>query len=80
MAAGIPVIIPENLSNRAIIEENDLGIVVRDLDEAKQVIADMDANRYVQSRDNAQRFSTLVQSGYYIKKLLIDTVHAIFAK
>lgn len=80
LAAGIPVVIPENLSNRAIIEENDLGIVVHDLDEAKQIIADMDTTCYVQLRDNAQRFSTLVQPGYYTKKLLIDTVHAIFAK
>lgn len=80
LAAGIPVIIPENLSNRSIIEENGLGIVVADLEEAQQVIADMDPNQYYQLRANVKHYNPLVKSGYYTKKLLIDTVHTILAK
>lgn len=80
LAAGIPVVIPENLSNRSIIEENGLGIVVSDLEDAQQVIADMDPNRYYQLRANVKQYNPLIKSGYYTKKLLIDTVHTILAK
>ena len=49
LAAGIPVIVPNTLSNSHLIEERGLGFAVNSLEEANQLVQNMDPKRIKKS-------------------------------
>lgn len=46
LAAGIPVIVPNTLSNSHLIEERGLGFAVNSLEEANQLVQNMAPESY----------------------------------
>lgn len=80
LAAGIPVIVPSNLSNASLIKENHLGFVVETLEEADQIITKMTEEDYRVMQSNVRQFSYLVRTGQFTKKVLTDAIHQLLYK
>lgn len=78
LAAGIPVIVPQGISNQYLIEKNRLGIVVNSLEEAVERVKDITEQEYQEYVDCVGRFAILLRNGYFTKKLLVEAVHALF--
>lgn len=75
LAAGIPVIVPNTLSNSHLIEERGLGFAVNSLEEANQLVQNMAPESYQEISSRAQGFAFLLKEGYITKKLLIDAIN-----
>ncbi len=80
LAAGIPVIVPKKLSNSHLIEEYGLGIVVESIEEVQDIIENLTDNDYNSLVNNVFNFRELLVQGFFTKKILIDTIHAILTK
>lgn len=80
LAAGIPAIVPKKLSNSHLIEEYGLGIVVESIEEVQDIIENLTDNDYNSLVNNVFNFRELLVQGFFTKKILIDTIHAILAK
>lgn len=78
LAAGIPVIVPNTLSNSHLIEERGLGFAVNSLEEANQLVQNMAPESYQEISSRAQGFAFLLKEGYITKKLLIDAINFLF--
>lgn len=77
MAAGIPVIFPKGMANEELYINNHLGIAVDSLDEAVNVVEHMTQETYLEYVSAVERFAPLVRKGYFGRKILTDTVHAL---
>lgn len=77
LAAGIPVIIPRGISNQYLIEKNHLGLVADSLEEAVEEVKNMEEADYQEYVRHVREFSSLIRSGYFTKKFLIDAVHML---
>ncbi|MDO4635069.1 MAG: sugar transferase [Streptococcus sp.] len=77
LAAGIPVIVPETLSNIEYIKEKGLGFVVSSLEEANQVVQSCTDEQYNQMVNNIKFTSQLIKDGYFTKKVIIDSIMAL---
>lgn len=80
LAAGIPVIVPSEISHRAIIEANHLGLVVNTLEEAVTVVEKMTEAEYQEYTKAVEQFAPALRNGYYVKKCLIKTMQAFYRK
>ena len=80
LAAGIPVIVPNTLSNSHLIEERGLGFAVNSLAEADQLVQNMDPKMYQEISSRAQSFAFLLKEGYITKKLLVDSIFCLACK
>lgn len=74
LAAGIPVIVQEGIANQEIIENNKLGIIVKDLDEAVSKVQAMTEEEYRGLVNNVRRFNPLLRQGYFTRRLLTESV------
>lgn len=79
IAAGIPVIVQDTLSNCAIIKDNHLGLVVTSLEEAVKKLSTMTEEEYNAMVEAVQNYRELIINGYFTKKLLIDSVHSVLS-
>ncbi|HFI0274222.1 sugar transferase [Streptococcus suis] len=79
LAAGLPVIVPDTLSNQAIIRDNHLGLVVSSLDDAVEKISSLTEEDYNHMVDRVKNYRELLINGYFTKKLLIDSVHGVLS-
>lgn len=77
LAAGIPVIVPRNLSNAQLINDHQLGFVVDSLDEADAIIAKISMEEYEVFKENVANFAFLLRTGQFTKKVLTDAIHQI---
>lgn len=75
LAAGIPVVVPNTLSNADMVRKNGLGFVVSALEEAQQVVSEVSHEEYNQLVNNVGKFRHLIVDGLLTKKLLLDAVH-----
>ncbi len=80
LAAGIPVIVPNGVSNQILIEKNHLGLVVHSLEEAVIIIESMTETDYQEYIRCVRRFAPALRNGYYTKKCLVDAVQAVCRK
>lgn len=78
LAAGIPVIVPTGISCQKLLEENNLGLVAGSLDEAVKAVRAMSEAEYQEYARHVGQFAPALRNGYYTKKSLIDSVHALF--
>ena len=74
LAAGIPVVVPDYLSNADYIREKGLGFVVSSLEEASRVVQECTAEEYDQMVTRAKYTAYLIKNGYFTKKLFIDSM------
>lgn len=80
LAAGIPVVVPRDISNQCMIEENHLGIVVDTLDEAAETIKNITEQEYQEYVSAVSQFAPLLRQGYFTKKCLVDAIQMIMRK
>lgn len=80
LAAGIPVIVPSNLSNAQLIKDHQLGFIVDSLEEADAIVAKIDKEEYEMLKENVTNFAFLLRTGQFTKKLLTDAVHQMILK
>lgn len=75
LAAGIPVIVQRGIANQAIIEKNGLGLIVDSLEEAVDIISQMDEEVYQEMVTRVRAFNPLLRQGFFTRKLLTDAVY-----
>ncbi|KAA9298694.1 MULTISPECIES: SP_1767 family glycosyltransferase [Aerococcus] len=80
LAAGIPVIIPEDIGQKDIVVDNGLGIAIRSLDELPDLLENFSKANYDKLLENVAEFNLLIKNGYFIQKLLVETVHQMIRK
>lgn len=74
LSAGIPVIVPDYLSNADFVKENNIGFVVSSLEEADQVIQECSEEKYSEIVSNVKKVQYLINNGYFTKKLFVDSL------
>lgn len=74
MSAGIPVIVPDYLSNADFIKKNDVGFVVSSLEEADKVVQECTEQEYYEIVSNVKKVQYLINNGYFTKKLFVDSL------
>jgi hypothetical protein len=74
LAAGIPVIVSNNIAERDTVVRKNLGFTVDSLDEAVSKIVNMSESQYNKMVSDVNRFSDLIREGYFTQKCLTDAV------
>ncbi len=74
LAAGIPVIVSNNIAERDTVVRKNLGLAVDSLDEAVSKVANMNERLYQDMVASVQVFSNLIREGYFTRKCLTDAV------
>lgn len=74
LSAGIPVIVPDYLSNADFVKENNIGFVVSSLEEADQVIQECSEEKYSEMVSIVKNVQYLINNGYFTKKLFVDSL------
>lgn len=74
LSAGIPVIVPDYLSNADFVKENNVGYVVSSLEEADQVIQECSEEKYSEMVSSVKNVQYLINNGYFTKKLFVDSL------
>lgn len=77
LAAGIPVVVPDYLSNADYIREKGIGFVVSSLEEANRLVQECNEEQYNLMAKKAQYTSYLIRNGFFTKKILVDAIIAI---
>ena len=77
LSAGIPVIVPDYLSNADFVKEKGIGYVVSSLDEVDEIIKNCTEDNYNQMVSNLKHVQYLINNGYFTKKLFVDTIMAL---
>ena len=78
LAAGIPVIVPQGISNQYLIEDNHLGFIVDSLDEAAERVRNITEDEYREYVEHVEKFAVLLRGGYFARKLITEAVHLVF--
>lgn len=74
LSAGIPVIVPDYLSNADFVKENNIGFVVSSLEEADKVIQECSEKKYSEMLSSVKNVQYLINNGYFTKKLFVDSL------
>lgn len=74
LSAGIPVIVPDYLSNEDFVKENNIGFVVSSLEEADKAIQECSEEKYSEMVLNVKNVQYLINNGYFTKKLFVDSL------
>ena len=74
LSAGIPVIVPDYLSNADFVKKNNVGFVVSSLEEADQVIQECSEEKYSEMVSSVKNVQYLINNGYFTKKLFVDSL------
>lgn len=74
LAAGLPVIVPDSIPEADTIRRKNLGLTVRTLDEAVDLVTHMTEEQYRRMAQDVDSFAGLIRGGYFTKKLLTDAV------
>lgn len=80
LAAGLPVIVNEGISNQKFITDNNLGIVLSSLSQIDQAIECMTEEQYQNMANHVKQVGYLIRQGYFTKKVLIDTIHQLLTR
>ena len=74
LSAGVPVIVPDYLSNEDFVKENNIGFVVSSLEEADKAIQECSEEKYSEMVSNVKNVQYLINNGYFTKKLFVDSL------
>lgn len=75
LTAGIPVIVPSNLSTAKFIVDQGLGFMADSLEEVHAIVDKMNLQEYQEMTNRIKTFSYLLKEGYFTKKLLVDAIY-----
>lgn len=73
LAAGIPVIVWNESAQASFVAKENVGITVSSIQDAFNVINNLDATDYILKAKNAQRIGSKLKHGEYLRKA-VETV------
>lgn len=79
LAAGLPIIVPANISVSDIVKRNHLGMVVNSLDEAGRRLADMTEEQYNSYATSVDFYSNSLRMGLNTKLALTEAMYQLFS-
>ncbi|WP_251547630.1 hypothetical protein [Limosilactobacillus caecicola] len=79
LSAGLPVIVPANLSCVELIKANHLGVVVNSFAEIPKIVQKMSDDDYTSLLNAVDQYAVLIRNGWLTKRALIRTVFNLFA-
>lgn len=74
LAAGMPVVVKNNLAQAEFITQQKLGICVDNLAEAAEKAATISDDEYTLMQRNVEQVGKLIRKGYFTKRALINAV------
>ena len=74
LAAGIPVIVQEGIANQELIENNGLGWIVKDVEEAIMKVKNVNEDEYIELVKNVRSFNPILRKGFFTRRLLTESV------
>ena len=77
LSAGLPVVVPDYLSNADYIREKGLGFVASSLEEANRLVQDCTEEAYAQMVQKAHYTSYLIRNGYFTKEIIRRYHHGL---
>lgn len=80
LASGNPVVVPEGISNQALLENNHLGLIVDSVEEAEMLIDAMDETEYQEYVQCVKQFAPALRRGYYTRRCLAEAMQAIYRR
>ncbi|QIL50441.1 sugar transferase [Weissella coleopterorum] len=78
LAAGIPLIVNRGLAKQSFVESQGIGLVADSLEEVNEYVSNINADEYQRLLQNVAGISTLIQDGFFTKKLLIEIEEFLF--
>ena len=83
MSSGIPVITWSQAAIADFIKQHNVGIVIDDLNQIDDVLANVTKDQYLELKHNAEDLSTKLRDGFYTKtafRKVEDLAHQIIKK
>ena len=80
LAAGIPVIINKNAAQSKIVQHEGVGIVVSSLDEAVEIVQNLNDQDYNKIVKRVNDFAELVRDGFFTKKVLTEAIFKLHCR
>ena len=74
LCAGIPVVIPNYLSNAEYIKTHKLGFVVNSLEEANKVVQECTKEHYEEIVNHLRQIAPLIRDGYFTKRAIVNAI------
>ena len=78
LAAGLPIIVNQGLAKQNFVEEQEIGLVASNLEEAIDYVKYMSSAEYMRLSTNVQRVGALVKEGFLTKQLLMEIQNYLF--
>ena len=72
IAAGIPIIIADNIGLKDFIEQNELGFSIMHLSDLKEKLNSITDEQYKLYQENVKKFSKKLKNGEYLKTALAE--------
>ena len=83
MSSGIPVITWSQAAIADFIKQHNVGIVIDDLNQIDDVLANVTKDQYLELKHNAEDLATKLRDGFYTKtafRKVEDLAHQIIKK
>lgn len=80
LSAGLPVVVPNLLSNADYIRDKGLGFVASVLKKPIRLVQDCTEEEYAQMVERLQYTSYLIHNGYFYKEIIVDTIIVGFGR
>lgn len=74
LTAGIPIITWEDAAIAKFVKENNVGIVVKNLDEISDKLKSLTDEEYFNMTENAKEMSKKLMKGYFLNRILKDKI------
>jgi glycosyltransferase involved in cell wall biosynthesis len=74
LAAGLPVIVNYDSAHSELVQKENLGLVVDDLNEVEHIISSMTDDDYAFMAEKCRRYSSLLRQGFFTKNMLMKVI------
>lgn len=78
LAAGLPVIVPDNAAQAETVHQHNLGIVASSLTDAINQINAVTPEQYQQFSQSIEKYAQLIRGGWFTRKAIADALYKIY--
>lgn len=80
LAAGIPVIINKNAAQSKLVQHEGVGIVVSSLDEAVEIVQNLNDQDYNKMIKRVNDFAELIRGGFFTNRALTEAIFKLHCR
>lgn len=80
LAAGLPVIVPDNAGQAETVRKHNLGIVANSLTDAVNQINAITPEQYQQLSQSIEKYAQLVRGGWFTRKAITEALYKIYTE